>query len=90
MATLLIGGNGLIGSGLVKYLCEAGEEVNSFSSHEPAKRIPGCTYVQGDVTEYGTINMILKNYPIDRILHNALCPIPNYFGITPIKFTEST
>ena len=85
MATLLIGGNGLIGSGLVKYLCEAGEEVISFSSHEPAKRIPGCTYVQGDVTEYGTINMILKNYPIDRILHNAAVSHPKLFRDNPYK-----
>lgn len=71
MATLLIGGNGLIGTRLVEYLCEKGEQVISFSLHSPARKVSGCVYVQGDVTEYGTLNMTLKQYSIDRVIHNA-------------------
>ena len=58
MATLLIGGNGLIGTRLVEYLCEKGEQVISFSLHSPARKVSGCVYVQGDVTEYAKENGI--------------------------------
>lgn len=71
MATLLIGGNGMIGVPLIKHLCDMGEHVVSYSSSSPAKKIDGCDYVQGDVTEYGTLNMVLKKYDIQRIIHNA-------------------
>lgn len=85
MATLLIGGNGLVGNRLVKLLCGMGEEVISFSSNEPAKKIKGCTYVQGDVTEYGSINMILHKHKVDRILHNAAVSHPKLFRDNPYK-----
>lgn len=85
MATLLIGGNGLVGTRLVKYLCDSGEEVISFSSHSPAEEIKGCTYVEGDVTEYGTLNMILKNHRVSRILHNAAVSHPKLFRDNPYK-----
>ncbi|EFD00244.1 hypothetical protein CLOSTHATH_01538, partial [Hungatella hathewayi DSM 13479] len=51
MATLLIGGNGLVGTALVRYLTEQGEAVISFSAHSPSEEVNGCTYIQGDVTE---------------------------------------
>lgn len=85
MATLIIGGNGLVGTRLVKYLCEMGEEVISFSAHAPAQEVKGCVYVQGDVTEYGTLNMLLKNYPVERILHNAAVSHPKLFRDNPYK-----
>lgn len=85
MATLLIGGNGLVGTRLVRYLCENGEEVISFSAHSPSEEIKGCTYILGDVTEYGTLNMILKEHKIDRILHNAAVSHPKLFRDNPYK-----
>jgi len=85
MAILLIGGNGLIGTRLIKHLCELGEEVISFSGHSPEKKIKGCTYVVGDVTEYGTINMILKTHTIDCVIHNAAVSHPKLFRDNPYK-----
>lgn len=71
MSTLLIGGNGMIGTPLIKYLHDKGEHVVSYSSHPPAQKVDGCDYVQGDVTEYGTLNMVFKNHDIQRVIHNA-------------------
>lgn len=85
MATLIIGGNGLVGTRLVRYLCEMGEEVISFSAHAPVQEVKGCVYAQGDVTEYGTLNMLLKTYRVDRILHNAAVSHPKLFRDNPYK-----
>lgn len=85
MATLLIGGNGLIGTKLVEYLCKKGEMVISYSLHQPVDKVKGCVYVQGDITEYGTLNMILKNYAVDRIIHNAGISHPKMFIDNPYK-----
>lgn len=89
MATLLIGGNGLVGTRLVQHLCGQGEEVISFSAHEPSEKIKGCAFIQGDVTEYGTINMILKNYKVERILHNAAVSHPKLFCDNPYKIYKT-
>ena len=84
MATLLIGGNGLVGTALVRYLTEQGEAVISFSAHSPSEEVNGCTYIQGDVTEYGTINMILRKIEF-FIMRQFL--IRSCLGITHTKFT---
>lgn len=85
MATLIIGGNGLVGTRLVKHLCNQGEEVISFSGHRPSAEVEGCTYYQGDVTEYGTINQILHRHKVDRIIHNAAVSHPKLFLDNPYK-----
>lgn len=85
MATLLIGGNGLIGTKLAEYLCRNGEPVISYSLHSPKVEIDGCTYVQGDITEYGTLNMILREHKVDRIIHNAGVSHPKMFTDNPYK-----
>lgn len=85
MATLLIGGNGLVGTRLISYLCQEGEEMVSYSSRPAAERVKGCTYVQGDVTEYGTLNMVFKNHKIDRVIHNAAISHPKLFVDNPYK-----
>lgn len=46
MSTLVIGGNGLVGTKLVEYLCGIGENVISYSLHKPQKEVKGCTYVR--------------------------------------------
>lgn len=85
MATLLIGGNGLVGGALIRHLCAQGEEVISYSSRRPQNEVAGCRYVQGDVTEYGTLNMVLKNNPIQRIIHNAAVSHPKLFLDNPYR-----
>lgn len=85
MATLLIGGNGLIGTRLTAYLCASGEEVISYSLRAATEKVPGCTYVQGDVNDYGTLNMVLKQHRVDRIIHNAGVSHPKMFLDNPYK-----
>lgn len=60
MSTLLIGGNGLIGTRLSAYLADHGEEVFSYSLHSPSQKHPGVHYIQGDVTDYGTLNHVAQ------------------------------
>lgn len=79
MATLLIGGNGLVGTRLVQHLVNMGEQVISYSAHPPRVPVEGVIYIQGDVTEYGTINQVLNRYKVDRIIHNAAVSHPSYF-----------
>ena len=83
MSTLLIGGNGLIGTRLSAYLADHGEEVFSYSLHSPSQKHPGVHYIQGDVTDYGTLNMLLKQNHIDRIIHNAGVSHPKMFRGRP-------
>ena len=85
METLIIGGNGLVGTALIKKLCERGEKIISFSSRPPEYRAEGCTYYQGDITEYGTINMIFKNHRVARVIHNAAISHPKLFTDNPYK-----
>lgn len=42
-------------------------------------------YLQGDVTEYGTINQILHTHKVERILHNAAVSHPKLFRDNPYK-----
>lgn len=42
-------------------------------------------YIQGDVTDYGTLNMLLKQNHIDRIIHNAGVSHPKMFRDNPYK-----
>lgn len=85
MSTLLIGGNGLVGTRLVRHLADQGEEVISFSGHAPSFEVKGVSYVQGDITEYGTINQVLHQHKIDRIIHNAAVSHPKLFLDNPYK-----
>ncbi len=85
MAVLLIGCNGLIGTKLTEYLCQRGEEVIAYSLHAPVNPVPGCKYVQGDVTDYGTINMIFRNHNIERVIHNAGISHPKLLIDNPYK-----
>ena len=48
MATLLIGGNGLVGTRLVQHLVNMGEQVISYSAHPPRVPVEGVIYIQGE------------------------------------------
>lgn len=74
-----------IGTRLSAYLADHGEEVFSYSLHSPSQKHPGVHYIQGDVTDYGTLNMLLKQNHIDRIIHNAGVSHPKMFRDNPYK-----
>lgn len=48
---IVLGGTGYAGSAIVAEAAARGHEVTSFSRTLPESRIPGVTYVQGDVTD---------------------------------------
>lgn len=85
MSVLVVGGNGLVGPYLVRKLKAQGENVISFGTKWPAQPVPGVTYEIGDVTEYGTINTIIKKYKVTRIIHNAAISSPKFFSDNPHK-----
>jgi len=85
MSVLVVGGNGLVGPYLVKKLQDQGEHVISFGTKYPAKPLPGILYEIGDVTEYGTINTIIKKYKVTKIIHNAAISSPKFFADNPHK-----
>ncbi len=55
MEILVLGGTGFIGSRLVEELVERGHEVTALSREKEGEVPEGVDYVQGDVTDYGSI-----------------------------------
>lgn len=85
MATLLIGGGGLIGSRLVKRLISDGEPLIVYSGHPPANPVDGCQYFQGDVNELGSLLRAIEPRRIDCVIHNAGISSPMLFRDNPYK-----
>jgi len=67
MKILVIGGNGFIGSNLVKYLANQGNEVFSFDIVEPQKKESGVKYIQGDFFDDNVLAKVIKG--MDIIYH---------------------
>lgn len=85
MAVLLIGGGGLLGKGIVKAFAERGQKIIVFSGHAPEKPVEGNIYYQGDVTEYGTLQNIMRQHDIDCVIHNAAISSPLLHKDNPYK-----
>lgn len=85
MAVLLIGGGGLLGKGIVKAFAERGQKIIVFSGHAPEKPVEGNIYYQGDVTEYGTLQNIMRQHDIDCVIHNAAISSPLLHKNNPYK-----
>lgn len=85
MSVLIVGGNGLIGTQLARQLKEQGETVVSTGTSKPSWPVVGIHYEQCDVTEYGTLNTIIKKYGVTKMIHNAAISSPKYFSDNPHK-----
>lgn len=71
---LVIGGAGYIGSHMVKYLLQQGEQVlvldNLIKGHMQA--VPkGALFVQGDLRSQEAVASIFRHYPIECVMHFA-------------------
>lgn len=66
--TLIIGGNGFIGTNLSKVLLEKSYEVISFDLVKPAKEMEGVRYISGDFFDDNTLEMITDE--ADIIIHS--------------------
>ena len=66
-------------------LASQGEKVISFGTKWPSNPLSQVIYEVGDVTEYGTINTIIKKYKVDKIIHNAAISSPKFFADNPHK-----
>lgn len=85
MAVLLIGGGGLLGKGIVKAFAERGQNIIVYSGHAPESPVKGNIYYQGDVTEYGTLQNIMRKHDVDCVIHNAAISSPLLHKDNPYK-----
>ena len=72
MRILVTGGAGFVGTNLIKQLLEEGHDVISIDNYSTGKKenhITGCTYVEGDISQYTNIKKY--NKPVDIIFHMA-------------------
>lgn len=65
---LIIGGNGFIGSNLLKLLVEKNYDVYSFDIQKPEKSIDGVKYIIGDFFDVDTLEGVTDN--MDIIIHS--------------------
>lgn len=69
---LVIGGNGFIGTNLVKYLADVGNEVYSFDIAEPKIKDARINYIQGDFFDDTVLSKVIKGMDI---IYHALSTI---------------
>ncbi|HEY2192461.1 MAG TPA: NAD-dependent epimerase/dehydratase family protein [Actinomycetospora sp.] len=68
----MTGGAGFLGRPLVRALAERGKRVLSLDRRVPeADPIPGVTGIEGDVTDSGGIERLLREHAVDEIVHAA-------------------
>lgn len=75
----------MIGTNLIQRLCAHGKELVVYSGHAPKQPVEGCIYYQGDVTDYGTLNMVCKSHSIECVIHNAGVSSPKLYPDNPYK-----
>ena len=80
MATLVTGGTGFVGANIVKDLANNGHDVVSFDINGPdqlLKKFIGeaaskITFVQGDIVDPASIQLLGQGHQIDKIVHAAV------------------
>ena len=80
MATLVTGGTGFVGANIIKDLANNGHDVVSFDINGPdqlLKKFIGeaaskITFVQGDIVDPASIQLLGQGHQIDKIVHAAV------------------
>jgi UDP-glucose 4-epimerase len=90
---LIVGGAGYIGSHMVRVLLDAGEEVvvldNLSTGHRallPGEEVP---FVQGDLGDVETVERLLREFPVDAVMHFAACSLVGESVTNPLKYWEN-
>ena len=80
MATLVTGGTGFVGANIVKDLANNGHDVVSFDINGPDQLLrqfigdaaSKITFVQGDIVDPASIQLLGQQHQIDKIVHAAV------------------
>ena len=80
MATLVTGGTGFVGANIVKDLANNGHDVVSFDINGPDQLLQKfigeaaskITFVQGDIVDSASIQLLGQGHQIDKIVHAAV------------------
>ncbi|MFQ3610086.1 MAG: UDP-glucose 4-epimerase GalE [Fimbriimonadales bacterium] len=88
---LVIGGAGYIGSHMVKFLLQKGEQVvvldNFSTGHRPA--IQGGILVEGDLRDSECLNQLFRTYPIECVIHFAAFIFAGESMRNPAKYYDN-
>ena len=78
LRVLVTGGSGFLGQSLADALAERGDTVIVFDLNLPPEeaRLPGVTYVEGDITRSSAIDAVIARFGVNAILHLAALVIP--------------
>ncbi len=89
MKTLVIGGNGFIGTNLVEALLRDGHDVRIFDRYPSRYKdpFPGVEYVVGDLGNYGEVHEALSG--IDWVFHLAYTTLPQTSNDDPVYDVRS-
>ncbi|MEC9013873.1 MAG: NAD(P)-dependent oxidoreductase [Chloroflexota bacterium] len=80
MATLVTGGTGFVGANVIKDLASNGHDVISFDINQPDQLLrqfigdaaSKITFVQGDIVDPASIQLLGQGHQIDKIVHAAV------------------
>ena len=80
MATLVTGGTGFVGANVIKDLASNGHDVISFDINGPDQLLrqfigdaaSKITFVQGDIVDPDSIELLGQQHQIDKIVHAAV------------------
>lgn len=89
MNSLVIGGNGFIGTNLVDALLEAGHKVTVFDRYPSRyrERLPQVNYIDGDCANHGDVDAAVSN--IDWVFHLAYTTLPQTSNDDPMYDVRS-
>ncbi|WP_180899872.1 NAD-dependent epimerase/dehydratase family protein [Martelella soudanensis] len=78
LTVLVSGGSGFLGQALTDALAERGDQVVVLDLNPPPEeaRLPGVSYIEGDITQPSAIEAVIADFGIDAILHLAALVIP--------------
>ncbi len=89
MKTLVIGGNGFIGTNLVDALLESGHDVCVFDRYPSRYRgpLPDVSYIAGDFANHGEVAEAVRG--VDRVFHLAYTTLPQTSNDDPVYDVRS-
>lgn len=85
MNIAVVGGNGLVGSRLIKRLASDENKIYAFVERMPQELVGNCKYIVADLSEFGTLAREMMGKEIDVAVHNAAISHPKLCFDNPYK-----